>query len=70
MHWNLKPFDPKIKVNISTNFVLGRLKKKKKMEKSGFSDFMYVIVAVYFTTFESVTMYRNTRRPCYVTKRA
>ena len=31
------------------------------MLKSGF------IVAMYFTTFEG---YRNTRRPCYVSKRA
>ena len=29
--------------------MLGRLKKKKKMEKSGFSIFTYVIVTVYFT---------------------
>ena len=31
------------------------------------SNFTYVIVAVYFTTLESVIVYRrNTRRPCYV----
>ena len=29
---------------------------------------MYVIVTVYFTTFESLIVYRNTRRPCYVSK--
>ena len=29
---------------------------------------MYVIVAVYFTTFESVIVHRNTCRPCYVSK--
>ena len=63
-HWNLKPFDTKIKVNTCANFVLARLKKKKKMmEKLGFSNFTYVIVAVYFNTFESVIVYRNTRRP-------
>ena len=51
--------------------MLGHLKKKKKkMEKSGFSNFMHVIVAVYFTTFESLIAYRNTCRPCYVSKRA
>ena len=50
-HWNKKPFDTKIKVNTCTNFVLGRLKKKE--EKSCFCNFMYVIVVVYFTTFES-----------------
>ena len=32
--------------------------------------YMYVIVAVYIATFESVIVYRNTRRPCYVSKRA
>ena len=32
--------------------------------------FTYVIVAVYFTTFESLTVSRNTRRPCYISKRA
>ena len=29
---------------------------------------MYVVVVVYFTTFESVILYRNTCRPCYVSK--
>ena len=39
-HGNKKPFGTKIKVNTCTNFVLGRLKKKKKkMEKSGFCNF-------------------------------
>ena len=28
------------------------------------------IVAVYFTTFESLIVYRNTQRPCYMSKRA
>ena len=44
-HENKKPFGAKIKVTTCTNFVLGRL--KKKMEKSGFCNFTYVIVAVY-----------------------
>ena len=30
------------------------------MEKSGFCNFMYVIVAVYFTAFESVIVYIET----------
>ena len=29
---------------------------------------MYVIAALYFTTFESVVVYRNTPRPHYDTK--
>ena len=33
-------------------------------------NFTYTIVAVYFTTFESLIVYRNTRSPCYVSKRA
>ena len=54
--------------------MLGRLKekkkkKKKKMEKSGFCNFAYVIVVVYFTTIESLIVYKNTRRPCYLSKR-
>ena len=32
----------------------------------GFSNFTYVIVTMYFTTFKSVIVSRNTRRPCYV----
>ena len=51
-HENKKPFGTKIKVNTCTNFMLGRL--KKKMEKSGFCNFTYIIVAVYFTTFECI----------------
>ena len=38
------------------------------MEKSGFCNFTYVTVAVYFTTFESLIVYRNTRRPCMCLK--
>ena len=30
----------------------------------------YVIVAVYFSTFESLIVSRNTRRPCYISERA
>ena len=48
-------------------------KKKKKntmLEKLGFGNFIYVIVTVYFTAFESVIVSRNTRRSCYVSKRA
>ena len=29
-----------------------------------------VIVAVYFTYFESFIVYKNTRRPCYVSEKA
>ena len=36
---------------------------------NGASPF-YVIAAVYFTTFESVIVSRNTHRPCYVSKMA
>ena len=38
---------------------------KKKMEK--ISNFTHVIVAVYFDSF---FVYRNTCRPCYVSKKA
>ena len=31
---------------------------------------MSLYIAVYFTTFESVIVSRNTRRPCYISKRA
>ena len=33
-------------------------------------NFMYVIVAVYFAYFESFIVYKNTRRPRYVSKKA
>ena len=36
--------------------------RKKMMEKLGFDNFTYVIVAVYFAYFESVMVYRNTPR--------
>ena len=61
-HGNLRPFGTKIEVITCANFVLGRL--KNKMERLGFSNFTYVIVAMYFTTLESVIVYRNTCRPC------
>ena len=31
-------------------------------------NFTYVTVTVYFATFESLIVYRNTRRPCYCLK--
>ena len=40
------------------------------LEKSGFSKITHIIVTMYFTTFEGLIVYRNTRRPCYVSKRA
>ena len=40
------------------------------MEKLGFGNFTYVIIAVYFAYFESFIMYKNTRRPRYVSKKA
>ena len=39
------------------------------LKKSGFSKITHIIVAMYFTTFEGLIVYRNTRRPCYVSKR-
>ena len=40
------------------------------MEKWGFGNFMYVIVAVYFAYFESFIVYTNTRSPRYVSEKA
>ena len=34
----------------------------------GFCNFTYVIVVVYFITFESLIMYRDTRKIYYVSK--
>ena len=63
-----------MKINTSANFELHVCLFTEEEEECwrnrGFSNFTYVIVAVYFITFESVTVYRNTRRPCYVSKRA
>ena len=40
-------------------------------KKKGFSNFTYVIVYnSVFTAFESFIVYRNTPRPCYLSKRA
>ena len=43
---------------------------EEEKETPGFCNFTYVIVAVYFPIFERLIMYRNTRRPCYVSKGA
>ena len=45
-------------------------RRRRWWRKSGFSSFTYVIVAVYFTNFESVIVSGNTLRPCYISKRA
>ena len=57
-HVNKKPFGIKIKVFVPILI-------RRRWRNRGFSNFTYVIVAVYVTTFESLIMYRNTRRPCY-----
>ena len=35
-------------------------------QEEGFWQFTYVIAVVYFTTFDSFIVYRNTHRPCYM----
>ena len=61
----MKLFHVKMKVNTCTVCKIGLF-----TEEEGFGNFTYVIVAVYFTAFECVIVSRNTRRPCYVSKRA
>ena len=40
-----------------TNFMVGRLIKKKKIENWRFCNFLYVTIAMYFTSFESTVGY-------------
>ena len=49
---------------------LSKTLQQSGFRNRGFGNFTYVIVTVYFTAFESVIVSRNTRRPCYVSKRA
>ena len=61
----------KMKVNTCTVCEIGLFTEEDIAgRKWGFGNFMYVIVTVYFTAFESVIVSRNTCRPCYVSKRA
>ena len=72
----MKLFYVKMKVNTCTVCQIGLFteeeeeEEEEELEKLGFGNFTDVIVTVYFTVFESVIMSRNTRRPCYVSKRA
>ena len=43
-------------------------KKKKMMNNPGFYKFPRFTVAVYFTYFESIIVYRSTRRACSLLK--
>ena len=79
-------FYAKPKMSMFASCEVGRLKKKKKKRKKTrrrrrrrrrrkrrnwqFSHFLYVIVAVYFMYFESFIVYKNIRRPCYVSEKA
>ena len=47
-----------------------RRKRRRRWRNRCFSNFLHVIVAVYFSTFESVIVSRNTCRPCHVSKMA
>ena len=56
------------------SFAVGRLnsrrKKKKKMNNRRFYNFPRITVAVYFTYFESIIVYRSTRRACSLSEKA
>ena len=60
-----KPFCAKNKVNMFANFEVGRLikrrrrRRRRRWQNRQFSNFLYVIVAVYFTYFESFTVYKT-----------
>ena len=65
-----EPIHVKIKVSTCTKFVVGRLNWRRRRRRTRrwtnrwFCQFLYVIVAVYFTYFEGLSGYRNTRRLC------
>ena len=61
-YWNKKLFHVEMKLYKCTNCVW-----RNRGRNRGFSNFTYVIVAVYFTYFDS---FINTCRPCYVYKKA
>ena len=50
------------------NFEVDRLKKKKKNRR--FCNFPFILVAAHFTSFEDLTVYRNTRRVGCVSEKA
>ena len=68
----MKLFYTKIKVNTCTVCEIGLFTEEE--EDNGeivfFCNFTYDIVAVYFAYFESFIVYKNTRRPRYVPKKA
>ena len=66
-----RSFYAKTKVSAFANFEVDRLiKKKKKMKNQHFGHSLYVIIAVNFTCFESFIVFKNTRRPCFVSAKA
>ena len=67
----INDFCERIRVITNPSFAVGRLnsirkKKKKKMmmNNPGFYKFPRFTVAVHFTYFESIIVYRSTRRAC------
>ena len=59
-----------MQLNTYTICEIGLFTEDVEQNYWSFDNFTYVIVAVYFTAFESVIVSRNTRRPCYASKRA
>ena len=58
-------------MSVFVNFKVECLKKiMMMMKKLAFYEFPCTVVAVDFTYFESLTMYRNTRRAGCVSKKA
>ena len=59
-----------IKVSAFVNFEVDRLKMMMMMMNRRFCNFPCILVAAHFTSFEGLTIYRNTGRACCGFKKA
>ena len=62
-----KPICAGMKVNTQVDFELCLFTENVEVLATYITN---IIVAMYFTSFEGLILYRNTRRPCYVSERA
>ena len=72
---SINDFCERIRAITNPSFAIGRLnrirkKKKKMMNNPGFYKFPRFTVAVYFTYFESIKVYRSTCRACSLSEKA
>ena len=67
---SINDFRERIRAITNPSFAVGRLNLRRKKMRKMLMNNRKITVAVYFTYFESIIVYRSTRSMCSVSERA